>query len=358
MVFNSLNWLKVLLENGVDREYVQRAWNISLEKLRMLPFSFIDRLVLRNKLKNLDLKEPPIFIIGHWRSGTTHLHNLLTQDPQFGYISFFQSVAHPAFITGESLKSSIGKRVSSGKRPMDNMYVSLNTPHEEEFALMNMSFYHGLLNFPQKARHYFKTYVSFENTSQKLKEKWKKAYLQILKKITYVNGGKRLVLKNPPNTARIKTLLEIFPDAKFIHIYRNPYVVYSSTLHMRKKLLSRTALQKISEKQLESDVLFFYEQLMKKFFEEEKLIPPGNLLEVKYEDLERNPLEELKRIYEQLNIPDFELAESFFLDYTNRNKNYKKNEHIFDDEIVERINKHWSFTVDKWKYESPQLLKV
>ena len=345
-------------KNGIEREYVQRAWNISAEKLRMFPFSFGDWFVLRNKLKNLDLKEPPIFIIGHWRSGTTHLHNLLTQDPQFGYISFFQSVAHPAFITGESLKFSIGKRVSSGKRPMDNMYVSLNTPHEEEFALMNMSFYHGLLNFPQKARHYFKTYVSFENTSRKLKEKWKKAYLQILKKITYVNGGKRLVLKNPPNTARIETLLEIFPDAKFIHIYRNPYVVYSSTLHMRQKLLSKTTLQKIDEKQLESDVLFFYEELMKKFFEAEKLIPPGNLLEIKYEDLEQNPCQELKRIYEGLNIPDFTLVQKSFIKYIDSNKKYKKNEHIINNEIVEKINKHWSFALDKWKYEPPQLLEM
>ena len=32
--------------------------------------------------------QAPLFILGHYRSGTTHLHNLLALDPQFAAPSF------------------------------------------------------------------------------------------------------------------------------------------------------------------------------------------------------------------------------------------------------------------------------
>src|SRR5687768_18104609 len=42
----------------------------------------------------------------------------------------------------------------------------------------------------------------------------------------------RSILKSPPHTCRVPTLLRLFPDARFVHIVRDPYAVYPSTLHL------------------------------------------------------------------------------------------------------------------------------
>jgi len=55
--------------------------------------------------------EPPVFILGVWRSGTTHLHNLLTRDTRFGYANLYQALNPHTFLDG-------GK---AGPDRMDNM---------------------------------------------------------------------------------------------------------------------------------------------------------------------------------------------------------------------------------------------
>src|SRR5665648_1005332 len=102
--------------------------------------------------------------------------------------------------------------------------------------------------------------------------------------------GKRLILKNPANTARIKLLLELYPEAQFIHIYRNPYVVYMSTKHFYNKMVQAFTFQKISDADLEDHILWIYKRMMESYFEEKKLIPKGNLVEIKFENLESEPL--------------------------------------------------------------------
>ena len=44
------------------------------------------------------------------------------------------------------------------------------------------------------------------------------------------------MLKSPTHTARVRTILEVFPDAKFIHIVRDPLVLFPSTVRLWKSL--------------------------------------------------------------------------------------------------------------------------
>jgi len=55
-------------------------------------FQWMDPLYFRKRLRQMDAPPPPLFIIGHWRSGTTLMHTLLSKDPRFGYVSTFHSV--------------------------------------------------------------------------------------------------------------------------------------------------------------------------------------------------------------------------------------------------------------------------
>jgi len=118
-----------------------------------------------------------------------------------------------------------------------------------------------------------------------------------MKAVTYSNHGKRLVLKNPPNTARITTLMELFPDARFIHIYRNPYKVYLSTKRMRTKVLDKLALQHTTDEQIENHVIDNYIRLMKSYFKQKDQIPDGHLIEIRYEDLVADPMGQIREVY-------------------------------------------------------------
>ena len=165
--------------------------------------------------------------------------------------------------------------------------------------------------------------------------------------------GKRLVLKNPVNTARIKFLLDLYPNAKFIHIYRNPYEVYASTRHFYKTTVEAFMLQRISNEEIEDNILEIYSKMMNSYFIESKLIPNDNLVELKFEDLEEDPLFQLQRIYNKLDLKGYEQVESNFLTYLQSIRSYKKNKFNYSKELIDKVNKHWGFTIEKWDYEVP-----
>jgi hypothetical protein len=238
---------------------------------------------------------------------------------------------------------------------MDNMALSVDGPQEEEFAVANMSpysFYHQWI-FPRKARYYFERYVLFDRVPPASLNGWKHVYIDILRRITLSAGGRRIVTKNPTNTGRVDMLLKLFPDAKFIHIYRNPYVVFLSTRHLYRKMLPRLQVQAVTQEEIESNIFFFYEQLMRKFFADKSLIPADNLVEVRFEDLEANPLDELRRIYESLSLPGFEIAEPAFHAYIASQADYRRNPYNLDSETIQKVKKHWQFTIDMWGYDPP-----
>ena len=175
--------------------------------------------------------EPPLFILGHYRSGTTHLHNLVALDPQFAAPTLFQVFNPHTFLTTERLMAPVVDRLVARRRSQDEMAQRAGTPSEDEFALCNMtglSPYMGWC-FPGGGAAY-ERYMTFRDAQESEVARWKLALTTFVRKLT-VRNGRPLVLKSPPHTARIRLLLDLFPDARFVHIHRNPYVVFRSTKH-------------------------------------------------------------------------------------------------------------------------------
>lgn len=362
MFFGSfVNWIRILLKNGVDRKYLLRALLTSLTCFASIPFRVAETIKYKEKIANTEIKPPPIFIIGYPRSGTTYLHHLMSRDPNLGYVSQLQTMAPEAFLVGESVLRPILARMLPKKRPFDNVQLFLDFPQEEEHAIANMSIHselHGLF-FPRNMRYYVKKYALFNDLSEQEQAEWKKVYMAILKKATFKMQGKRLILKTPANTSRTRVLLDLFPNAQFVHIYRNPYHIYPSAKRTMIEALKLAAYQEISEEEIGENILLFYKAMMQQFFaDKENHIPAENLAEIKFEDLEANPLGELERVYHQLNIPKFEEAEPHFQAYLASQKNYKKNVHTLDKQTVKKIEQQWKFTLDKWNYCIPDDLKI
>lgn len=349
-------WLRLLRSGGgVDSRYRLRMATVTLASPLTSPLRLWERLRYEKRVEATEITHPPIFVVGHWRTGTTHLHNLLCQDPNLAYVTLFHTLAPGSLLAGRHVLRPLLALLTPEKRPMDNMALALGQPQEEEFALCHQcphSFYLGWY-FPRRMKELFRKYALLEGISEEALRQWRKAYLTVFKKATFVAGGRRLVSKNPVNTGRLGAILDLFPEAKFIHIHRNPYVVYKSTKHLHRKVLDLVTLQEISDGEIEENVLLFFREMMQGFLREKALIPPGHLAEVRFEDLEARPVEEMARLYDSLGIPGWTQAEPRIDAYLAGQKTYEKNQFSFSEEDMEKVEAHWRFALDEWGYERP-----
>jgi omega-hydroxy-beta-dihydromenaquinone-9 sulfotransferase len=349
------SWLRLLGDSGgVDRAYIGRLSFVLLMSLLTGPLRLYERARYREVIETLTLPEPPIFILGHWRSGTTYLHYLLAQDRNFGYVSTFQGIAPDLVFVGDRTLKPVFAKGMPPTRIIDNMSIALDGPQEEEYAIAGISpysFYHHW-TFPRKARDYFSKYVLFQDVPASVIRQWQEIYLTVLRKAALHAGNQQLLLKSPVNTARIRLVLAMFPHAKFIHVYRNPYVVFLSTRNMLQKLLAIAQLQTISLAEIEADILLFYRIMMQTYLAERALIQPGNLVEVKYEDLEAQPLNAVHRVYQSLDLPGFADAEAAFRAFIASQAGYQKGTYELSDEVIAKVNRHWGFALEAWEYPS------
>jgi hypothetical protein len=173
-------------------------------------------------------------------------------------------------------------------------------------------------------------------------------------KKAYINTkGNRLIIKNPVNTARIKMLLELYPDAKFLYIYRNPISVFLSTQRFFRNLLPTLNLEDVSDVFIDNMIFDVYKRLMEDYLEQKSLIPENNLIELRYEDFEKDPVYKLKNIYDNLLNEDFESVKGLLSTYFDTLKGYKKNKYNIDAEIINRIKKEFGKYMELYNYDIP-----
>ena len=326
------------------------------------PFTAYEQMRWGKQIAERTLSKDPVFILGHWRSGTTHLHNLLSQDPQFGWLSFYQANM-PLNMLGK--KVAIGRFVMKQSMPktrgFDNVSIGLDTPQEDDLAMANLNPISEFKTyyFPREARRHFNESVFFEGISDEAKQEFTDAYLKLLKKLDYVHSGKQLLMKNPASTGRIPFLLEHFPNAKFVHIIRNPFKVFTSSAGRYVGAIPPFSWQDFDDFDIDGHVLEFYERLMSAYLRDRELIPRENLIETRFEDLTKSPIEELTKIYEQFDFPGKTAGLEKVSEYVEANKDYKKNTHQITAAQVAAIQEKWGFALDEWNYPAePQGMEV
>jgi hypothetical protein len=306
--------------------------------------------------KNLKLKNPPIFILGHWRSGTTHLHNLLCQDPKSGFITTYQSI-FPSNLYSKGLFKPFLKMVIPPTRPSDNVKLGVDLPQEDEFALENLiapTFYNFFF-FPDHFERAYDENIHFKNKDI---SKWENAYKKLIKKGEVNSNGNYMILKNPVNTGRVGRILEMYPEAFFIHIYRNPVIVYLSTKKFFISLIPDMQFQDTSEEDIIEIVFKLYANIMGDYLKNKVLIPSQQLIEIDFETFENNPINELEKIYKHFKIPNWNENQTYFKDYLNRLGSYKKNNYQITQKELDRIVKEWNFAFKEFKYDVPLNIKI
>jgi hypothetical protein len=291
------------------------------------------------QVRRHQLREPPVFIIGHWRSGTTNMHNLMLQDPQFASVTLLHCAIPSGFLTWEWLARWIMKRRLPKSRPMDAVPLGIDEPMSEDFALAGLTHMSHYLNyfFPRIADLTFRRTVLFKNVAESDRQHWMSHYEFLLRKVSFASGGQRLLLKNPPNLGRVSTVLKLYPDAKFIHVYRDPYMVHASTMKLMDRFLDNLAFQSYDMTQIEQFVSERYAQLFDHWFAERDLIPAANLIELRHEDIISRPLEIVEQVYRQFGLTTWSTMEPRLRAYANSLKGYKNNDYDFASDYLQRI---------------------
>ncbi|MCP4122885.1 MAG: sulfotransferase [Bacteroidetes bacterium] len=344
---------RLFRNNEISGKYRKRMFRIITVATLTQPFQWLQRLIIWPRLRKVDFKgKPPTFVIGHWRSGTTHLHYLLSRDPHFGYLTNYQALFLRISFLGQGFLDRILDRFMPETRPQDNIKMNAYEPAEEEQPMTNLTECSGMqsMYFPQN-QSYYEKYNLFMGISPREKRKWRRKYRYMLKLISLANKNKPLLLKNPHNTSRIKELLELFPGAKFIYIHRHPFDVYLSNLHLYEKTISTQYLNEFSDEEVKERVINNYVTTMKKYLEERDLIPEGDLIEISFKELEADAEGTVRRLYNELNIPNYDKAIVPIREYLDTVKDYKKN--VFrepEPQIAERLLKEWGFAFEEWNY--------
>lgn len=294
---------------------------------------------------------PPLFILGHYRCGTTHLHNLLGVDPRFAYLNTYQASYPDTFLITERFGAPAVRFFAPRTRAFDNVRVACDVPQEDEIAMttaLRISPYMSGV-FPQRAAHYDR-FLTFRDATADEVARWRAGLLQLLKKLSF-KYHKPLVLKSPPHTGRIKLLLDIFPQAKFVHIHRDPYVVIQSTLHMIRVAREWIRLQNGAVVDWTERALRQYREMYDAYFEEQPLIPAGNFHDMAFVDLDRDPLGELRRMYTALKLPAFDEVEPAIANYVQSLSSYAKNKFPeIPADLKAQVREYCARGFDEWAY--------
>ena len=346
------DWLRLLRQNSfaIAPTSLLRAMSITCQSSQNSLFRRLEQRRYASQVKDVHVS-PPLFVLGHWRSGTTHLHNLLTVDRRFAFPNNYQALFPHTFLTMESLHSRFIEWFLPKRRPMDNMQWTMQSPQEDEFALCITTFKSPCMGwfFPERRDHYDR-YLTFLDVSDYEVDEWKAGLVTFLKRLTW-KLKLPLVLKSPPHTCRIKRLLEIFPQAKFVHIHRDPYSVFLSTRNMLKVNFGLHCLQHPRLYDLDEWILRQYREMYEVFFEERSLIPAGNYYEVGFEELERDPVSEVERIYDALSLPNFSKTKSEVQSYVESIDRFQKNQFPeLDSTLQKRIAQEWGLCFEQWGY--------
>lgn len=351
-------FIKTAYQNGgISFKGLKNLPGWLLKTVLFEPLRWIE-LGYNKKIEQHRLAEDPIFILGFYRSGTSFMHQFLTQDDRLGYHTNFQMILPEIMLGSERILSpffDLFCRLFNLQDPVHRIQMSFRYPGEEDAAMTTALNPRGAqwgYFYPDIMLQQFNKYVLFNKIPDTELEAWKRDFLFLIKKISLANNGKQLILKSPPNTARIKLLLSLFPKAKFIFIHRNPYDVYASNKKFWKVTNRIYALGTTKTVDNNAIILETYTKIMERYLQEKDLIPKGQLIEIPYQELIEQPIEKMNEIYQTLDLEDFGYIEDQMNSYIKGQKSYVRLKHELPVQEKETVKQALAPFIQQWDYPS------
>lgn len=357
-----LAWVRLLARDrfAVHWSLSYVAFIVTIVSLAHTLLRWLQQALYGRRVARTEITEPPIFIVGHWRTGTTLLHEFLVLDDRHSYPTTYECMEPNHFLLTEKLLTRWLWFLTPAHRPMDNMPAGFDRPQEDEFAMcmLGEASPYARIAFPNRLPARAEC-LDVDELPPAARASWKRSFRRFLQQVTYRNP-KRLVLKSPPHSARIKTLLELFPEARFVHIVRDPHVVFPSTVNLWKSFYRLHGLQKPTFAGLEEYVFNTFTYLYEKLEKGKRLVPAGRFHELHYEDLVRDPVAELRKLYDGLGLDGFEEhLQPRLEEYLETIKGYETNRYQLSPERRAEIERRWGAVIRRYGYaKTEQMIDI
>jgi hypothetical protein len=224
------------------------------------------------------------------------------------------------------------------------MEVSPGSPQEDEFALLSLgarSPYEALL-YPQVLREALKL-ADPRDLSADDRKRWREAFVSFLSGVSVRGSGRPLILKSPTHGARVSTLRELLPDARYVLIVRDPMTNFESVVRMWRKMFEIYALGPIpSDDDIREAILEDRPRFDRKLASGVAGLPSNRYIALTYESLVADPVARVQEIYESLELPDFaEVQDPLTAEFARR-KNYRATAQLPSPQWQERIRDAWA----------------
>jgi len=289
--------------------------------------------------------EKPVFVVGNARSGTTHMHRLLCGDE--GRFSYFRTweLLVPSILQKRLVRfvASLDERLLGGAierrlRGREDLTLAevrkmhdwrLDAAEEDEFILFhNWSSASLTLIFPyMRGLEYL---FDVDRRPKHERERVLGFYRSMVRRQIYLYGGTTVhCSKNPTFVLKMRSILEAFPDARFIYMSRHPDDTIPSLLDVMGQYweamgtapsIVDESLRLLGELQIEQ-----YRYAAELLDE----LPTDQCCEVRYPDLLESPKKILETVYARFGLP---ISEEYarFLDEEERKSEAYESEHEYD----------------------------
>ena len=352
--------------HGLDWRRLRRFWGLKPKlsaakslQIGSLPLlatynsaaRMVESAIYGRRIRRAVIPERPLFIVGHWRSGTTLLHNLICQDPQFTFPNLYQCVFPHHFLVSEAINTRLTGWMMPSTRPMDNVPCGWDLPQEDEIALCLLDLVSPYRMLGDMRMPVYHRYIDIAQLDETEQQRWRDSLSLLMRKLA-VRDPRKQCLKSPSHTARVGLLTEMFPTARFLYIHRDPFRVYQSTNHLRRTMWGENALSTETPEEIERQTLDCYVTTIEAYERDKSRVPSAQLHEIAYDDLSDDPVGCLRASYDALGIGGFDRLEEILAPQVPALKAYKKNSFRQPDEDEQRrVKERLRFAYEAYGYE-------
>ena len=326
--FGDESWyepFKVLIKS-LDEEA-----NLNLMGRLMNRSDILNSLEQRLKIEDTYKKHPeideqeivkPLMIVGQGRSGTSALHNMMSQDPDVNALlqwtaSFPCPPPEAATYNTDPRIALCDQRIKQIPRVVPEVTamhefaaeLPIENPFLHFFCFRTLTFFNGFGGYVPSYTAYMQTQdLSIQYEYEK----------RILKLLQWKNPCRNWVLKNPAAMMEFPALFKVFPDIRLVWIHRDPVKALSSMINLVGSLFWAR-----SDKPAMGEALAMYTnaeasaQLLNMPIDllENGVIPKDVLCNVQYQDFMQDPVKVAQTIYEYFGIKFTDAAQQAISKY-------------------------------------------
>lgn len=266
---------------------------------------------------------PILIVLGYYRSGTTHLHYLLSCDSGFVTPRWYQMLMPQGFALSWGLLRYFLVPFLSSTRPQDDVAYGSEYPAEDDFGICNWSVtgtMPGRMVLPG-CWDYYSRFHTLEGLTPAERERFLRTQHGLTWKLQALSPRRGVLFKSPSHTARVRALIDLYGDrVKFIHLHRDPTPVLRSNVAMHRRFEPFLFQDHPGDAEIRRRIIAEYNATERAFLADAAALPDsgrGVIARMRYEDLIADPIAQLRRAYTELSLPftsDFETRVTAYLD--------------------------------------------